>query len=129
MKEWSNDLIEYRIGKAREALEDARILANSNRWNTCVNRLYYSCFYAVIALLIKKGFSTSKHTGVRSLLNKHFIKTGKIPKNIAIIYNDLFERRQESDYEDFVDFNESQVRPWISKTDSFINHIIDLVKT
>lgn len=28
---------------------------------------------------------------------------------------DLFERRQERDYIDFVSFQESQVLPWISK--------------
>jgi uncharacterized protein (UPF0332 family) len=31
----------------------------------------------------------------RSLLSQYFVKTGKIQKEIAKIYNDLFERRQE----------------------------------
>jgi uncharacterized protein (UPF0332 family) len=66
-------------------------------WNPCVNRLYYACFYAVSALLLRHGFSSSKHTGVRSLFNRHFVKTGKISKALAQIYNDLFARRQESD--------------------------------
>lgn len=51
MTEWSKDLVLYRMSRARETLEDARILANAGRWNACVNRLYYSCFYAVFALL------------------------------------------------------------------------------
>jgi uncharacterized protein (UPF0332 family) len=52
-----------------------------------------------------------KHTGVRSLFNRHYVRTAKVPKELAQIYNDLFERRQEGDYMDFVDFEESQVRP------------------
>lgn len=128
MTEHDKELILYRIAKARETLEDARILAESNRWNACVNRLYYASFYAVTALLTKHGFSSSKHTGIRSFFNKDFVKTGKIPKDLAMIYNDLFERRQESDYVDFTDFKESQVRPWFPKTESFINHIIDYIE-
>ena len=32
--------------------EDANLLAKNDRWNAVINRLYYACFYAVIALLI-----------------------------------------------------------------------------
>jgi uncharacterized protein (UPF0332 family) len=45
---------------------------------------------------------------VRSLFNRHFVKTGKISKALAQIYNDLFARRQESDYIDFVRYLEDQ---------------------
>jgi uncharacterized protein (UPF0332 family) len=41
MKEAKDALVSYRITKARETIEDARILANADRWNPCVNRLYY----------------------------------------------------------------------------------------
>ena len=127
MTQFNTDLVRYRIERARETLEDARILAESYRWNACVNRLYYACFYAVSALLLQTGLSSSKHTGVRSLFNRHYVKPQKIPRNIARIYNDLFERRQESDYMDFVAFEEAQVQPWISEVETFVEHIINLV--
>ena len=82
MIEWSKDLVLYRMTRANETLEDARILANAGRWNACVNRLYYACFYAVSALLVRHGLSSSKHTGVRSLFNRHYVKTGKVPKDL-----------------------------------------------
>jgi len=125
---WSKDLVLYRMTRANEALEDARILANAGRWNACVNRLYYACFYAVSALLVRHGLSSSKHAGVRSLFNKEYVKTGRISKDLARIYNDLFERRQEGDYIDFVRFEESQVLPWISKAEQLIGHITSLVE-
>lgn len=118
----------YRIARAKETLEDARILANAGRWNACVNRLYYACFYAVSALLVRHGLSSSKHTGVRSLFNRQYVKAGTIPKNLARTYNDLFERRQEGDYIDFVRFQESQVLPWISKAEQLIDYITSLVE-
>jgi len=51
------------------------------------------------------------------------VKTGKVPKELARVYNDLFERRQEGDYIDFVSFGESQVLPWISKAEELLAYI------
>jgi len=125
--DWIEDLVLYRMARADEAMEDARILAMAGRWNACVNRLYYACFYAVSALLVRDGLSSSKHAGVRSLFNKQYVRTGKVPKDLARIYNDLFERRQEGDYIDFVSFQESQVLPWIAKADELIRYVADLI--
>jgi len=118
----SRDLVLYRLNRARESIEEARVLADAGRWNACVNRLYYACFYSVSALLVKDDLASSKHTGVRGLFNKHYVRTGKVPKELARIYNDLFERRQEGDYIDFVTFGETQVLPWISQAEKFIEH-------
>ena len=71
------ELIKYRLDRAHETLEEARIMADTKHWNACVNRLYYACFYAANALLIQKDLSSPKHIGVRSLINMHFIKTNK----------------------------------------------------
>lgn len=123
MTEPLETLIHYRLCRAQESLDDARLLAEANRWNACVNRLYYSCFYAVSALLVRDGLSSSRHTGVRSLLNRHYVRTGKVPRDLARVYNDLFERRQEGNYADFVRFQADQVRPWILQTEMFIAYI------
>lgn len=128
MKEAKDDLVRYRITKARETIEDARILANADRWNPCVNRLYYACFYAVSALLMQHDLSSARHTGIRSLFNQHFVKTEKISKKFAQIYNDLFERRQESDYLDFIRFEEKQVSPWIGNAEQFVEHVAALIE-
>lgn len=129
MTDSHGDLVVYRLEKARQTLEDARVLASAGRWNACVNRLYYACFYAISALLLRDGLSATKHTGVRSLFNRHYVKTGMVPKRMARIYNDLFERRQESDYTDFTDFQESQVAPWISEAEKFVEHIVKVTNT
>ncbi len=127
MTESNGELVSYRLQRARETLADARILADAGRWNPCVNRLYYACFYAVSALLIQEGLSSTKHTGLRSLFNRHFVKTNKVPKDKARIFNDLFERRQEGDYVDFVSFEESQVLPWLPEAEAFVQNLADLL--
>ncbi len=119
-------VIAYRLERAREALEDARILAGASRWNACVNRLYYACFYAVSGLLLQQGLSSSKHTGVRGLFNLNFVRTGRFPKSLARTYNDLFAHRQEGDYIDFVKFEEAQVREWLGQAEAFLEQALSL---
>ena len=68
-----NDLVQYRIARAKEALEEAGILASSGHWNTCVNRLYYACFYAVVALFLIDGLNSKTHKGTKNLFYQNYI--------------------------------------------------------
>lgn len=121
------EIVQHRLWRAYETLEDAHILAREDRWNPCVNRLYYACFYAVSALLLRHNLSSYKHSGVRSLFNQHFVKTDRIARALAQGYNDLFARCQEGDYVDFVHFDGAQVRPWIEDAEQFVKAIADLI--
>jgi len=124
----NRDLLIYRKDRALETIEDALVLAASGRWNACVNRLYYACFYAISALLLLDDRSSTRHTGVRALFNLHFVRTGIVSKDLARVYNDLFERRQEGDYVDFVAFEEHQVRPWLKQAQLFVQEIGELIE-
>lgn len=42
-----------------------------------------------------------EHTGIMSLFNHHFIKTGIIEVEIGKFYSEMFGFRQEGDYDDF----------------------------
>lgn len=48
-------LVEYRLERAHNTLEEADYMRNGNYYNAAINRLYYACFYAASALLIAKG--------------------------------------------------------------------------
>ncbi len=119
-------LIRYRLKRAREALADARLLATAKSWNSCVNRLYYACFYAVSALFLHRGLSSTKHSGIRSLFNRHLVKTGEVSAELGRLYNDLFRDRQESDYTDLVEFQASQVQPRMAAAARFVERMAAL---
>ncbi len=127
MNSEKEELIKYRTSRAEECLEEAKILNDTKHYNASVNRLYYSCFYAVTALLIKNDLSSSKHSGIRSLFNKNFVKNDKISKEMANLYNDLYEYRQESDYKDFFSIKEDKISSWIPMVNKFIDEIKNLL--
>ncbi len=121
-----DELIRYRIQRAQETLAEAETLFAKKHYHGCVNRLYYSCFYAVSALLLSKDLSSSKHSGIRSLFNQHIINERLMEKEYGELFNDLFEYRRESDYDDFVEFTEDQIIEWMPRVTNFINRILEL---
>jgi uncharacterized protein (UPF0332 family) len=127
MTEGTSAVVSHRVDRAREVLEDAKLLAAAGRWRSCVNRLYYACFYSVSALLASRGLSSSKHTGILSLFNVHFVKSGICSREVAEVYNDLFDNRQEGDYADFVTFSQGQVEPLVTKSELFVAAVIALI--
>ena len=122
------DIIKYRIEKALRTFQEAKSLIQSEFWSGAVNRLYYSCYHIVKALLLKNDIKASTHNGVRTEFFKHYIKTGILDKKMSTLYSDLMNKRQESDYDDFMDFEESDIKPLLDEVKEFQNKIEKLIK-
>lgn len=118
-----NDYINYRFQRATESFEEALILAENKRWNAVINRLYYSCFYAVIALLLKYNIETQTHDGARTQFGLRFIKTGMIDPKFGKLFSKLFDFRQKGDYGDLYDYDQTLVDPLISQVKEFLEEL------
>ena len=116
MTKEQNDYINYRLQRASGTLNDARLLAEHERWNSSINRLYYACFYAVYALLYFHSIEAKTHKGVRIKFMSEFIKTGLFDKEYGKLFSDLYDWRQEGDYSDFVSFDKDLTIPLIKKS-------------
>jgi len=114
-----NDQIRYRIKKSNVTFQEAESLAKSDFWNGAAARLYYSCFYSVIALLLSENIEIRTHNGVRTEFFKRFIKPNIFPKEFSVLYSDLMNKRQESDYDDFLNFTKEDIEPLFSKAKIF----------
>ena len=128
-KQDRQDLVEYRIAKARETFNEVSLHIENELWSTAVNRLYYACYYAVIALLISKEIKATTHSGVRQMFGLHFVKTGKIEKELGKFYSDIFDMRQSGDYEDYVEFTKDDVLDLLTPADNLIVSIENILKT
>ena len=120
MNKEKDDYIRYRMERASQSLQVAKSALESGLLNDAVNRIYYACFYAVSALLITRDLFSSKHSGVRSLFSQHFVKNGPFPRDLSRFYHDLFESRQNGDYEDFVTFKREDVEAWLAQAEQFV---------
>ena len=98
----TNDLIDYRLQRAKETLKEADYNAAGGYFNAAVNRLYYSCYYAASALMLANNIEASTHKGIKTMIGLQFVKPGKLDARFGRIYQQLFENRQSGDYEDFV---------------------------
>lgn len=118
-----DDLITYRLSRSKDTFEDATILADKERWNSAINRLYYSAYYAVNAILLKYDFKPTTHNGTKSVFSEHFIKNGIIPKEFGKLYSQLFTWRQKGDYDDLYDFDKDKVIPYFGPVKRLIEII------
>ncbi len=106
-----NEYIRYRIETAYKTFDAAKMLADNEFWNSSVNRLYYSLFYAVNALLVLNEIKTKTHSSIKSQFSLHFIKSGKIDKKYGKLLAKLFDWRQKGDYDTLVDYDKESVEP------------------
>ena len=119
--------IRYRLARAWDTLDDARILAAKGKWNSTINRLYYAAYYAVMALLLKHDLKPTTHNGAKSNFTEHFIKNQVIDKKFGTLYSQLFTWRQKGDYDDLFDFQEDKVNEYFNPVEEFINLIESLI--
>lgn len=105
------EYIKYRVERARETYQDALYLAERGSWNSCINRLYYAAFYAVIAMLLSRDIEVKSHAGVKQKLGMELVKNGVLSKDLAKIYSLLFDFRHKGDYDDLFDFKKEKVEP------------------
>ena len=125
-----DSLFLYRLKQAEETLADAENMLKGNFTpRSITNRVYYSMFYMVLALFLKTGVNikTSKHTGVISLFDKEFIKTGKINKYYSEILHDLFDTRQEVDYKEFSNISIEEATVHIEQAKEFVRNIKEFI--
>lgn len=127
-KESREALIAYRLQRAHDTLSEARLLMDASFFNAAINRLYYACYYAAVALLLKYDYQTQSHKGVKSLLGLHFVSTGLLSMNAGKTFSTLFEKRQSGDYDDFVYCDKEMLDELYPRTEIFVDEVARLAK-
>ena len=118
------EYIQYRLDTSYTTFEAARVLADNGFWNSAVNRLYYSVFYAVSALLVVHDIHTKTHSAVKGQFSLHFVKTGAFDKKYGQLLSELFDWRQKGDYENIFEYDQESVEPLFIP----VKEMLDLIK-
>lgn len=115
----------YRLNKAKETLETARMIFNDGKdFTSANNRAYYAIFYAIRAVLAIEEIDFKRHKDVLAYFNKEYVNKEKFPKMIGRKISQAQRIREDSDYDD-------DYEPSLEKTEQQINtaqELIDLVE-
>lgn len=120
-------IVAYRMERARETLKEADYNTEGGYYNTAINRLYYACYYAASALLLSCEIEANTHSGVKTQISMHFIRTNQMDVEHGTTFSLLYEKRQSSDYSDFVYCDLMLVNTLRPRAESFINAIEKLI--
>ena len=116
-------IIKYRLERSKESLDAANLMFDYDMLIPAMNRIYYSMFYAVQALLLLKDNAFSKHGQVKGYFNKEYIKAGIFPKKFGKIYNLVFEYRQKYDYVDLEIPEKKMIADYLREAKEFVDEI------
>ena len=105
-----NQQLVMMLRKANRAALSAQRQLESGDYDFASSRAYYAVFYGLEAMLLLKGLSFSRHSGVISAFNQHFVKPGIFPKEFSGMITRLFRERQMADYEFDLSIGESDAQ-------------------
>jgi uncharacterized protein (UPF0332 family) len=126
-KDLMSEQVAYRIERAKETYRDAVLLLEKGSLNSCINRLYYSVFYASIALLLTRGLEVKSHNGVKRKIG-NLVVEGIIKKENAKIFGVLSDFRNKGDYDDLFDFSRETVEKLMNPAFAYIEDIEIILK-
>ena len=127
MSDVARALARHRVTRARECLRDGHVLMSAGGLGGAVNRFYYAAFHAARAVLATRGLDSSRHSGVIALFQQHFVKPGLVASEIARALPRAFEKRMNSDYEDFAALSVDEARRVEAETDAFVTACVEFL--
>lgn len=95
------DLSDYRLERAKEDIQTAKINIDNGLYKGAVNRSYYAIFHAIRAVNVLDGFDASKHSSVIAHFNQYHVHTGDFEKGTYKIIDSAYRIREKCDYSDF----------------------------
>ena len=116
-------IIEMELDKAERTFAEQQLLREGGLWNTLANRLYYSLFHAVSALLISEGHEIGTHKGAVIRFQQYFVRTQRFSVEDGRFYSQMQTMRENADYNCSYDVSEEEVLARIEPTRQLIEKI------
>jgi len=117
--------LQLMIQKAFRSVKAAYRNIEEGDYDFASSRAYYAAFYLMEAVLLTKNLSFSKHAGVISAFNQHFVKTGIFPKDFSKNISRLFRERETGDYDFVLSINEEDAREDARIAEKMVNMIVE----
>lgn len=122
-----NTAIRLLIEKSDRNMEQALANASLGYWDLVANRLYYSLFHAVTALMQTDRIKTGTHKGTSAQFGRHYVMTGLFDRADGILYSRLQTMREKADYQNTFSLTPDNGQALIASADDLRGRIIALV--
>lgn len=116
-------LSNYRLEKARQDLETARINFEHGMLTQSINRSYYAAFHALRALLAYDSYDSKRHSSILGYFNKNYIANDKIEQEYYKIIASAFDIRVRCDYQDFYIISKDVTKKQLKEAEKFVDMI------
>ena len=116
-------MVQREFEKAQAFFEQAVRNAELSIWDVVANRLYYSAFHAVSALLIRDQHKVGTHKGAVLMFGLHYVKTGVFTAEEGRFYSQLQSVREKADYNCVWEATAEELAPMIPVAKTFLERI------
>lgn len=121
-------LARHRLERAREALREGDALLDVGAPRGAVSRFYYAALHAARALLATRGVDSARHSGVITLFQQHFVKTGLMQADVSRSFPRAFEKRLNTDYADFSEITSGDATQVRASVNQFVDACTELLE-
>lgn len=119
------DIAELRLENAKALISTAKSMIELGDYKSSANRSYYAVFNAMRAELALLKIDHKKHSSVISDFRLNFIKTGIFSPEMSDIITQLFDVRNQSDYNDFYVISKEEVIKQANNAEMFVSTIAE----
>lgn len=116
-------LCRYRLERAKEDLQAAKVNHDSGLFKASINRSYYAIFHGIRAVNILDGFDASKHSSVIAHFNQYFVHTGEFERGLYKIIDGAYRIREKSDYSDFFTASREDSAVQLEHAETFVKEV------
>lgn len=116
-------MVTLELDRVEKTIEEFELLAENGMWSLAGNRLYYTLFHAVSALLINDNHEVGTHRGAVNRFSLYYVKTGIFTAAEGRMYSLLQKLREDGEYNCYIDIEKEDVEGFVEPTRQLIEKI------
>lgn len=112
--------IKAAFARARDKVAVAKHVLAAGYPADAVSPAYYAVFHAAEAVLLVEGDEPRSHEGLKSLFGLRFVKTGRLPEELASTLRELKDERENGDYSIFPAITAEDAERAVASAEHFV---------
>ncbi len=121
------EYVKYKIEKSYKTYDAAVLLLKKDFTSSALNRLYYSVFHIINALLVANNITAKTHNGTKQQFSVHFVKTKIVNEKYGILFAKLSNLRQKADYGNYFEAEKELVVSFLEPVKEMLEEINKLI--